>query len=256
MPISPPSPVRHSVFRTLIAGSLALACTRAADGASAQQETFVGTVVYEASAGGPNADGAAMFNGMGARRETVAWGSGGRFRLETVGGMMAGTIIMTLADSAIYTLDPDARTARGVWLQSLNVEDAAPNMLAFMRERFAPPEMERTDETASYAGHPCRMYRVVTSTMLRRGATARACVAEDIHVRPSRYNFDWKDSAGMMAPLPLQLGVREGLPLMVEVNENNTIVTYRAVSLTPGEPDDALFAVPAGYSVLPREPGD
>ena len=86
--------------------------------------------------------------------------------------------------------------------------------------------------------------------MLRRGATGRACVAEHIQVRPSRYGFEWNDRANQQpAALPLQFDIREGLPLMVEVNEEGTLVTYTAVSVTPGEPDDALFSVPHGYTI-------
>jgi hypothetical protein len=258
MPLVHPRPWYDAVRPSLRAVTLAIPAMLAAAGSARQavaQETFVGTVVYEASAGGSNADGAEMFNSLGPRRETVTWGRGGNIRLETVGGMMEGIVIVRLADSAIYTLDPAARVARGVWMHSLNVEDAAPDMLAWMREQFAPPEMERTDEVASYAGHHCRMYRIVRSTMLRRGATGRACIAEDIQVRPSRYSFDGKDSPRLMVSLPLQFGIREGLPLMLEVNEDNTIVTYRAVALTPGEPAASVFSPPAGYTVLPRVPG-
>lgn len=255
MPLHPQT--TRAFRRSMLAVSLTIPAVMpgpAVAGAAAQ-EAFVGTIVYEASAGGPNADGASMFNSMGPSREVVTWGSGGRLRLETAGGMMAGVIIARMADSAFFTLDSATHVARGVWLQSLNVEDAEPNMLAFMQERFAPPEMERTNETASYAGHRCRMYRVSKSTMLRRGATARACIAENIRVRPSRYHFSWKGGMGQMAALPLQFGIREGLPLMLEVNENDTVITYRAVSLVPGEPADSLFSVPKGYTVLAREPG-
>lgn len=46
--------------------------------------------------------------------------------------------------------------------------------------------------------------------------------------------------------------MREGLPLMMEVNENDTLVTYTAVSVTPRELDDALFSVPRGYTIADR----
>jgi hypothetical protein len=60
---------------------------------------------------------------------------------------------------------------------------------------------------------------------------------------------------GPSAPVPLQFGLREGLPLMLEVTEDNTVVIYRAFVLTPGEPDHSRFSVPPGYTVIPREPG-
>jgi hypothetical protein len=49
--------------------------------------------------------------------------------------------------------------------------------------------------------------------------------------------------------------MREGLPLMLEVTEDNTVVTCRAFVQTPGEPDDSRFSVPPGYTVIPRGPG-
>jgi hypothetical protein len=56
-----------------------------------------------------------------------------------------------------------------------------------------------------------------------------------------------------MVTLPLQYGIREGLPLLIEVNENEAIVTYTAVSVTPGKPAEVLFSVPAGYTVTKRQ---
>jgi hypothetical protein len=214
-----------------------------------QQEAFIGTIVYEASAGGPNQEGAELFASFGPSREVVMWGSGGKLRVETTGGMMDGILVARMADSAYFSLDTVARVAHRASMQSMNQEDLDPEVSPFVAAQLAPAEMERTDEEATYAGRRCRMYTMRKSNMLRAGATARACVAEDIHARPSRYHFEWPGSVGQMVPLPLQYGIREGLPLMVEVNENNTIVTYRAVTLTAGEPADSLFSVPSGYTI-------
>ncbi|HEU0016720.1 MAG TPA: hypothetical protein VFQ45_23760 [Longimicrobium sp.] len=254
MPNFSPSHVLAPVprpLRAVLVAALA-ACTgsgQAAEKAAARQpEPFVGTLVYEVGASGGNAEGVEMFRAAGPQRETVTWGSGGRLRLETVGGWMAGVTVARFADSAFFVLDTAARTAEKATVQSLNLEDAPPEMRVFMEARLGPAEVERTDEEGTYAGRRCRMYTVRKSSMLRSGATARACVAEDVRVRPTRYSFQ-NGGFGRMAPLPLQFGIREGLPLMLEVNEQNTIVTYRAVSLTPGEPADSLFSVPAGYTV-------
>lgn len=224
---------------------------------AAQPQPFVGTVVYEASAGGPNTEGAGLFNGLGPQRESVTWGSGGKLRLETRGGLLEGIIVARMADSAFFQLDTVERVAHPATFQSLNIEDIHPSSQAFMRQQFGYPEMERLDEEGRFAGHPCRMYRVVRGGMLRRGATARMCIAEHIRNRTSRYSFEWNNGIQtVMASLPVQFGAQEGLPLMLEVNENNTIVTYRAVEIIPGEPDDALFSVPAGYSfATPRTDG-
>jgi hypothetical protein len=214
------------------------------------QETFVGTVVYEVRAGGPNAEAAERFNTMGPTRESVTWGSGGRLRVETEGGELAGVIIARMADSAFFSLDSTTRVARRVKLQSLNLDDVEPHVLALLGERLAPPELERTDEERSYAGHRCRMYTVRSIGMLPPGTHGRACVAEDIRIRASRYLFrDEGDVLRQMAAVPVQLGVREGLPLMLELDEAGAIVTYKAVSLIPGEPADALFSVPADYTM-------
>ncbi|HEU0302162.1 MAG TPA: hypothetical protein VFR37_22085 [Longimicrobium sp.] len=234
-------------------------CTSSGQAAEAPvpvQDTFVGTLVYQASAGGPNREGAETFSAFGPSREVVTWGSGGRLRLETTGGMFDGILVARMAESAYFSLDTAARVARAATVQSLNREDMDPDTWALMEERLGPPVMERTDEEGSYAGRRCRVYAMLSSGMLRRGATARACVAEDVRVRPSRYHFEWPGGMGQMVALPLQYGIREGLPLMVEVNEDGTIVTYRAVSLTPGEPADALFSVPPGYTIAePEEDG-
>jgi hypothetical protein len=235
---------------------LALPCTLVAGAASGQQQEFVGTVVYEASAAGPNKDGADLFNSWGPKRESVTWGSAGRLRLEAQGGMMEGIIVARVADSAFFTLDTVARTAQPAVLTSMNPEDIEPEVMALLQNRFDYPQVERTDEEGTYAGRRCRMYVVRRSGALRRGATARACVAEDIHIRPTSYSFEWNDRArSAMVSLPVAFNIREGLPLMLEVNEDGTIVTYRAVSILPGDPDDALFSVPRGYTVLPRVTG-
>lgn len=222
---------------------------QAAEGPARAQDAFVGTLVYEVSAAGPNQEGAELFRSFGPSREAVTWGSGGRLRLETTGGLMDGILVARMADSAYFSLDTAARVAHPASVQSMNQEDVNPETWAAVAWRIGPAEMERTDEEGTYAGRRCRMYTVRRSGMLRRGATARACVAEDVHARPSRYHFEWPGGMGQMAPLPLQFGIREGLPLMLEVNEDGTIVTYRAVSLTPGEPADSLFSVPAGYTI-------
>jgi hypothetical protein len=252
-----PRPARRAVRRAFLAIPLVLAALGACTGsgkaaeqdAPRAQATFVGTLVYEASAGGPNREGAELFASFGPSREVVTWGSGGRLRLETTGGLMEGVLVARMADSAYFSLDTAARVARPATMESLNREDMDAEAWRFVEARLGPAEMERTDEEGTYAGRRCRMYTMRRSGMLRRGATARACVAEDIHVRPSRYHFEWPGDTGQMVPLPLQYGIREGLPLMVEVNEDNTIVTYRAVSLTPGEPADSLFSIPAGYTI-------
>jgi hypothetical protein len=221
--------------------------------ASAQRvsaQEFVGMVVYEAHAAGPDQDNTDLFNNLGPRRETVVWGSGGKIRLETVGGMWEGIIVARMADSAFYRLDWFARTATPARLLSLNREDQPAERMEMMGAAFAPAEMERTEQTGSYAGYDCRVYTVRRTVMLRLGATARACVAEDVHVRPSRYTFKWGDGQPEQpATLPLQFDIREGLPLMLEVTEGNTTVTYTAVSVVAREPDDSLFSVPDGYTI-------
>lgn len=257
MPILRPSLSRRTLRRALTAVALVPPCTLVADAAAAQQQEFVGTVVWEASAGGPNTDGADLFNSWGPKRESVTWGSAGRLRVEATGGMMEGIVIARIADSAFFTLDTVARTAQRVDLASMNPEDIEPEVMALLQNRFDYPQVERTDEEGTYAGHRCRMYVVRRSGALRRGATARACVAEDIRVRPTSYSFEWNDRArNVMVSLPVAFNIREGLPLMLEVNEEGTIVTYRAVSILPGEPDDALFSVPAGYSVVTGPPDE
>ncbi|HEX6370226.1 MAG TPA: hypothetical protein VF006_15005 [Longimicrobium sp.] len=229
-------------------------CAGSGEAAETAQEKFVGTVVWEASAGGPNRDGADLFNSWGPKRESVTWGSGGRLRLEATGGMMEGIIVARIADSAFFSLDTVARTAHAADLASMNPEDIEPEVMALLQNRFDYPQVERTDEEGTYAGHRCRMYIVRRSGALRRGATARACLAEDIHVRPSSYSFEWNGRARtVMASLPVAFNIREGLPLMLEVNEDSTIVTYRAVSITAGEPADSLFSVPEGYTVAAPE---
>jgi hypothetical protein len=234
------------IRRSALALLLTLPCV--AQRAGAQE--FVGMVVYEAHAAGPDQDNADLFNTMGPRRETVVWGSGGKIRLETVGGMWEGIVVARMADSAFFRLDWFTRTATPVRLRSLNAEDQPAETMELMGAMFAPAEMERTEQTGSYAGFPCRVYTVRRTVMLRRGATARACVAEDVHVRPSRYTFKGGEGQPEQpATLPLQFDIREGLPLMLEVNEGNTTVTYTAVSVVAIEPTDSLFSVPDGYTV-------
>jgi hypothetical protein len=253
MPISHPFPLRRTLAMLLV-----LPCTLVSgQQTSATAQMFVGTVVYEASAGGSNTDGADLFNSWAPKREAVTWGSGGRLRLEATGGLMEGIIVARIADSAFFSLDTVAGTARAAVLSSMNPEDIEPEVMALLQNRFDYPQVERTDEEATYAGHRCRMYIVRRSGALRRGATARACVAEDIHVRPTSYSFEWNDRARtVMASLPVAFNIREGLPLMLEVNEDNTIVTYRAVSIIPREPADSLFSVPAGYTILTGPPDE
>lgn len=261
MRVLSPRPARRAVRRAFLAIPLALAaglgaCTGSGEAAEVEarrQQEFVGTLVYEATAGGPNQQGAELFRGFGPSREVVTWGSGGRLRLETTGGLMEGILVARMADSAIFSLDTAARVARPASVESLNQEDFSPEQWAIIARRLGPAEMERTGEEGTYAGRRCRMYIMRRSGFLRRGATARACVAEDIRARSTRYQFKWPGDMGQMAPLPLQYGIREGLPLMMEVNEDSTIVTYRAVSLTPGEPADSLFSVPAGYTIAEPE---
>jgi len=210
----------------------------------------VGTVVYAVTAGGSNQQGVEMFRSAGPQREVVTWGSGGRLRLETAGGWLAGITVARFADSAFFVVDTVKRSARAVGMQSLNLEDAPPEMREFMAARLGPAEMLRTDEEGTYAGRRCRIYTVKKSGVLKAGATARACLAEDLHARPSRYSFP-DGGFGKMAPLPLQYGIREGLPLWMEVTEDDVVITYTAVSVTPGEPADSLFSVPAGYTTDP-----
>ncbi len=244
---------RPASFFVLAIAAVLAGCAAPGEAAQAsgkaQQEAFIGRLVYEASAGGPNTEGAELFASFGPSREVVTWGSGGRLRLETTGGLLDGILVARMADSAFFSLDTVARVAHRATLQSMNQEDVDPEIWAAVAWRLGPAEMERTEEEGEYAGRRCRMYVMRRSGMLRRGATARACVAEDIRVRPSRYHFEWPGGMGQMVALPLQYGIREGLPLMVEVNEDNVIVTYRAVSLTPGEPADSLFSVPPGYTI-------
>lgn len=243
--------VQSAVARSPIVTSMVLALVAVCGSGAAQaQEVFVGTVVYESSAGGPNTDGAELFNGLGPSRESVTWGSGGKLRVETTGGMLEGIIVMRLADSAFFALDTVARTAHPAELESMNPDDLDPEVSQIFGDRFSYPVVERTDQEGSYAGRGCRMYVIRRSWALRRGATARVCLAEDIRVRPSSYSFEWNDGMRTaMVSLPVAFNIREGLPLMMEVNENNTIVTYRAVSISPGEPADALFSVPQGYTI-------
>lgn len=241
--------IRRSALVPLLALPAVLGGAR---GAGAQE--FVGAVVYEAHAAGPDQDNADLFNNLGPRRETVMWGSGGKIRLETVGGLWEGIVVARMADSAFFRLDWAERTATPARLNSLNVEDQTAENMELMGGMLAPAEMERTEQTGSYAGYPCRMYTIVRSLMLRRGATGRACVAEDIHVRPSRYSFNWEGgNTEQPATMPLQFDIREGLPLMLEVTEGNTTVTYTAVSVYAGEPTDSLFSVPDDYTI--RAPG-
>lgn len=238
-----------------ITATTVLAALAPGDVAAQAREEFIGTVVYEARAGGSNTQGAELFNAWGPQREVVTWGSGGRLRVEATGGMMEGIIVARMADSAFFALDTLERTAHPVELSSLNPEDIEPEVMALFGDRFNYPRVEPTGEEGTYAGRRCRMYVIRRSGVLRRGAAARACLAEDIRVRPSSYSFEW--NGGMrnaMVSLPVAFNIREGLPLMLEVNEDDTIVTYTAVSITPGEPDDALFAVPGGYTVAEPEP--
>lgn len=258
-----PHPVHSAPGRSLLAVALTIPTLLFAACASAQQgsmpaphpvpvqEEFVGTIVYEARAGGPDAEAAERFNTFGPTRESVTWGSGGRVRLETQGGELAGVIVARMADSAYFSLDSTTRVARPVEFQSLNVEDVAPVVLAYMGGRLEPPEMERTDEEGSYAGRRCRMYLVHRVAMLRLGTHGRACIAEDIRIRPSRFHFRGEGGVWQqMATMPVQLGANEGLPLMLELDEEGAIITYTAVSITPGEPADSLFSVPPDYTVV------
>lgn len=262
MPHSHSWPTRHAARRAPLALSLVIpavltgcATGEAAETARQGQEPFIGMVVYEARAGGTNTDGAELFNAWGPQREVVTWGSGGRLRVETTGGILEGIIVARMPDSAFFALDTLERTAHPAELSSLNPEDIDPEVMALFGERFNYPLVEPTGEEGTYAGRRCRMYVVRRSGVLRRGATARACLAGDIRFRPSSYSFEWNGGRSTaMVSLPVAFNFREGLPLMLEVNEDETIVTYTAVSITPGEPDDALFSVPEGYAVAEPEP--
>lgn len=208
---------------------------------------FVGTVVYETSVAGTDSFGVGMFRDLGPDREIATWGSGGRLRVETEGGLTEGVAVARLAegDSTMYVLKADSKTAYAAYLQDMS------RTLPGMESLAAPAEMEWTDEERTVAGRRCRVYNMTRSRLLRFGAKAKACLAEDVRFRPTRFNFS-RDPHRTMAALPLQYGIREGAPLWLEVNERGAIVTYTAVSLDAGEPAESRFAVPDGYTVRKR----
>jgi hypothetical protein len=236
--------------------ALCAACSAGGDPPPARPERFVGTIVYEAKARGDKL-GVYLFEKAGPRRESVTWGGGGRLRLTTEGGLLEATTVVRLADSAAFILDAAGRTAKPAEIGSLDPADQPdPQARALMSMWLGPAEMKRARGERTVAGRRCRMYRFRRSGMLRRAVKGRACLAEDLRVPTTRLHFTAADGSETMVTFPLQYDIREGLPLLVEVDDDGTVVTYTAVSLTPGEPPDSLFSVPAGYTVQePEETG-
>lgn len=242
------------MLRLALLPALSAGCAaRSAPSAPPIPQPFVGTVVYDVAVGGTDEEMIALSRTFGPAREAAAWGSGGRLRVETTSGSFAGLIVARLPEEEIYALDAEKREAIPARVESLNEADVAPEMLAWFQQNFGPAEVERTGERGTYAGRTCQVYALVRSAMLRPGAAARACIAEDLLPPPTRYRFSWGAAGQSMAPMPLQYGIREGLPLWVEVTEGGVTVTWTASEVTAGEPDPSLFAVPDGYTIRAAE---
>ncbi|HEU0016721.1 MAG TPA: hypothetical protein VFQ45_23765 [Longimicrobium sp.] len=205
------------------------------------EEEFTGTVVYDVARTGSAPDG-----GVTPTRVAVTWGRGGGFRLEQTGGLGAGVFIADFRDSTFFAVDSTERYAYPARIVDW---DAGPAAGAGADSLTRPAEVEPTDEERTIAGHRCRVHRVVRSGAVRPPASARVCVAEDIRPRASRYEFIPFGTMSSSSPLPLMLGVREGLPLWMEVAVEGVVVTYQAASVSRRAPAASRFAVPRGYRI-------
>lgn len=197
---------------------------------------FRGTVVYTAESRADSGSLAnALFQAFAPTVQRVAFGSRGRIRLTEDDGSYTDVIIDL----------PNDRHYR------LNHEDSVAQKLVRTdyEEYFSPTVLETADGEEIISGHRALKYRVVSSQFVRRGAIAHVWVARDVRLVRERGDYNHEESGfRALFPLPMVLGVTEGMVMKAEITEQEVTVTYTA-QLQPGEPADEIFVIPAGYRV-------
>ncbi len=206
-----------------------------------------GSITYEVSCTGSNKDGVDLFNAYSPVVISIYY-SGDKFRMIEKEGTAANII----ADSNhVYFLDSLKKTA---------IKGACADMEKTMQDermrKFMPTYyravIEKTTETCNICGFKCKKYKVPKSGFIKAYATAVAWITNDITLKQMRFDFQ-TEYKRILTPLPLQIGIDSGTVLKMEVNENNVIVTYTAVSVSKDKPDDNLFVLPEKYQIIKEE---
>ena len=204
-----------------------------------------GSITYDVSCTGSNKDGVDLFKTFSPVAVSIYY-SNDKFRMIEKEGT-AGNIIADANNKQILFLDTLAKTATKATCTDMEKAMQDEKMRKLMPSYYRAV-LEETPETSTICGIKCKKYKVVKSGFVKAYATAVAWITNDIILKPMRFDFQTKNRR-VLTPLPLQLGIDGGTILKTEVNENNVIVTYTAVSVNTDKPSDNLFVLPEKYQV-------
>jgi len=203
------------------------------------------SITYDVSCTGSNKQGVDLFNAFSPLSVSLYY-SGDKFRMLEKGGT-SGNIIADFNNNKIFFLDSLAKTATKATCTDMEKEMQDVKMRKLM-PTFYRAELKETTETLNICGFKCKKYKLLKSGFVKAYAKAVVWATNEIILKPLRFDFQTKNSR-ILTPLPLQVGIDGGTILKMEVNENNVIVTYTAVSVSKEKPADNLFVLPDKYQI-------
>ncbi|HAN78999.1 MAG TPA: hypothetical protein DCQ31_15150 [Bacteroidales bacterium] len=203
-----------------------------------------GSITYVTEASGSNEEGVKLFKAFAATEYVLKFAENLYYQ-EEYSGLNEGIVLMNEATKANYYLNRETGLAEKIGVQNVDKWDEATKQFA---PQFYKYEAEATDEYLEICGHKARKYIVEEFAAKQKGATAVAWILDEYTFPPSRLVFE-NDAKRITAPVPVFFGNKKGIVLKLEINENNTIVTFTATKLSLVAPNYAEFEIPDNFSV-------
>ncbi|CAN5601211.1 hypothetical protein BH11BAC2_BH11BAC2_13410 [soil metagenome] len=156
-------------------------------------------------------------------KEAVMYFKGEKSRMETAMGMGMSSVTLVNGKEVVILMDMLG-----------NKMAMKPNLDAADKNRSADFKIEYLSETNVIAGYPCKK------------AVIHSPNAEDMILW---YTEELSVNSGLSKAIQ---GVK-GFPMEFSMNEQGMSMKMTAVSVEPGEVEDALFIVPSDYKLMSKE---
>ncbi|MCX6239243.1 MAG: hypothetical protein NTY07_17070 [Bacteroidia bacterium] len=203
------------------------------------------SVIYDVSCTGSNKESVDLFKTFSPVTISIYY-SNDKFRMIEKEGT-AGNIIADFSNKQVFFLDSLTKTATKATCTDMEAAMKDENMRKLMPTHYRAI-LEETPETLNICGFKCKKFKLVKSGFVKAYATAVVWITNDIILKQIRFDFQTKNRR-ILTPLPLQVGIDGGTILKMEVNENNVIATYTAISISTNKPAYNLFELPEKYQI-------
>jgi hypothetical protein len=207
-----------------------------------ESTAFKGSITYSVKVGGTDKYKIETFKLLNGEQTTCYWGQYG-YRQDDYGSVNEGSAIADFGSQTGYFLNHQDQTATiaDFW----SIDDLKENVRDLSLYTYQLTDLQ-TEEYV--CGKRTKKYQL-SSSRISPSAIAYVWITSDYTLTKRRFEFEnmWKS---VIAPLPIALGIREGLVLKVFVHEPDFEYQFEATSIKEELPALSYFRMPNGYDLV------